>query len=233
MIVKKALYGLKSSGAAFQAHLVETLYDLNYKPTKADPDLWIRPAVKPDGFKYYEMLLVYVDNVLCISHDSEATMKGIQGTFKLKEDKIEVPTSYLGAQTSKRDINGVLCWTMSSEQYIKAAIANVETKLDKEGQRLPSRCLTPMKSGYCPEVDVSGELKTDGIQYFQELIGILQWACELGRVDIATEVSLLSSHLELPREGHLQQVYHIFGYLKANPKKTLAFDPHHPDIDKN
>jgi hypothetical protein len=41
MIVKKALYGLKSSGAAFRAHLAETLYDLNYRSTKADPDVWI------------------------------------------------------------------------------------------------------------------------------------------------------------------------------------------------
>jgi hypothetical protein len=31
----------------------------------------------------------------------------------------------------------------------------------------------------------------------------------------------------------LQQVYHIFGYLKAKPKKTLAFDPHHPDINES
>jgi Reverse transcriptase (RNA-dependent DNA polymerase) len=29
MIIRKALYGLKSSGAAFRAHLAETLYDLN------------------------------------------------------------------------------------------------------------------------------------------------------------------------------------------------------------
>jgi hypothetical protein len=233
MLVKKALYGLKSSGAAFRAHLAETLYDLGYTSTKADPDVWIRPATKPDGFKYYEMLLVYVDDVLCISHDAEATMSGIQTTFKLKGDKVEVPTNYLGAQVTKKIINGVLCWTMSSEQYIKAAIANVENKLDKEGQRLPSRCLTPMKAGYRPEIDTSAELKADGIQYFQELIGILRWACELGRVDIATEISLLSSHLALPRVGHLQQVYHIFGYLKAKPKRTLAFDPHHPDIDEN
>jgi hypothetical protein len=233
MLVKKALYGLKSSGAAFHAHLAETLYDLGYTSTKADPDVWIRPATKPDGFKYYEMLLVYVDDVLCISHDAEATMSGIQTTFKLKGDKVEVPTNYLGAQVTKKIINGVLCWTMSSEQYIKAAIANVENKLDKEGQRLPSRCLTPMKAGYRPEIDTSAELKADGIQYFQELIGILRWACELGRVDIATEISLLSSHLALPRVGHLQQVYHIFGYLKAKPKRTLAFDPHHPDIDEN
>ena len=233
MLVKKALYGLKSSGAAFRAHLAETLYDLNYKPTKADPDVWIRPAVKPDGFEYYEMLLIYVDDVLCLSHDPAATMEGIQGTFKLKQDKIEIPTNYLGAQISQKNINGATCWTMSSTQYVKAAIDNVENKLAKEGQRLPSRCPTPIKSGYRPEIDVSSELPIDGIRYYQELIGVLRWACELGRIDIAVEVSMLSSHLALPREGHLQQVYHIFGYLKAKPKKFLAFDHHHPDIDES
>jgi hypothetical protein len=163
MVVKKALYGHKSSGAAFQAHLAETLYDLSYLPTKADPDVWIRPGIKPDGFKYYEMILCYVNDVLCISHNPEASMKGIQGTFKLKDDKIEVPTNYLGAQISQKVIGGISVWTMTSEQYIKAAIANVEIKLDKEGQRLPSRCITPIKSGYRLEIDVSAELKIDGI----------------------------------------------------------------------
>ena len=49
MIIRKALYGLKSSGVAFRAHLVETLHDIGFKPARADPDVWIRPAVKPDG----------------------------------------------------------------------------------------------------------------------------------------------------------------------------------------
>jgi hypothetical protein len=31
----------------------------------------------------------------------------------------------------------------------------------------------------------------------------------------------------------LQQSYHIFGYLKVKPKKTLAFDPQHLDIDES
>ena len=66
---------------AFQAHLAETLYDLGYTSTKADSDVWIRPATKPDGFKYYEILLVYVDDVLCISHHADANMAGTQGTI--------------------------------------------------------------------------------------------------------------------------------------------------------
>ena len=49
MIVKKVLYGLKSSGAAFRAHLAKTIMDIGFRPTKADPDVWLRPAVKPDG----------------------------------------------------------------------------------------------------------------------------------------------------------------------------------------
>ena len=46
MIIRKALYGLKSSGAAFRAHLAETLYNLSHLPTKAGPvfgfDQWLR-----------------------------------------------------------------------------------------------------------------------------------------------------------------------------------------------
>jgi len=233
MVIKKALYGLKSSGAAFRAHLAETLYDLDYQPTKGDPDVWIRPAKKADGFEYYEMTLVYVDDILCISADPEATMSGIQATFKLKDDRIEKPEMYLGAQLSLKVMNNVECWTMTSEQYIKAAIANVETKLNESGQRLPTRCATPIQSNYRPELDITPELKIDGVRYYQELIGVLRWALELGRIDIAMEVSMLSTHLAMPREGHLQQAYHIFGYLKAKPKKTLAFDPTHPDIDES
>lgn len=54
---KREAYGLKSSGAAFQAHLLEALYDLDNRPTKADPGVWIRPVTKPDSFEYYEMAL--------------------------------------------------------------------------------------------------------------------------------------------------------------------------------
>ena len=49
----KALYGLKSSGATFWAHLADTLYDISFISTKADPDVWICLAVKPDGAEYY------------------------------------------------------------------------------------------------------------------------------------------------------------------------------------
>ena len=47
------------------------------------------------------------------------------------------------------------------------------------------------------------------------------------------ETSLLSTHLAEPRIGYLEQVFHIFGYLKDSSKRKLGFDLGHPKIDIN
>ena len=229
-LVKKALYGLKSAGAAFRALLAETLHDVGYKPTKADPDVWLRPAIKADGFQYYELVLCYVDDVLSISVDPEFTLGALKMTFTLKDNKIEEPEMYLGAQLGKIDVDGVSCWTMSAEKYVTAAVKNVEEALATKGLRLPSKCYTPLPTDYKPELETSPELKVDGVQYYQELIGILRWAVELGRVDILLETSLMSTYLAMPRSGHLEHVYRMFGFLKLYPKRKLTFDPQHPKI---
>jgi hypothetical protein len=233
MLVIKALYGLRSSGAAFRALLADTLVKLGYKSSYADPDVWMRPAVKKNGDEYYEYVLCYVDDVLCISAAARDTMLGIQRDFKLKDDKIAEPDVYLGATLDQMEVDGHMCWTMSPEKYVRAAVANVEENMAKSGRRLPGKCVTPFSCSYEPWMETSAELKADGVQYFQELIGVLRWAVEIGRVDILLEVSLLSTYLAMPREGHLEQALHIFGYLKTHYKRKLAFDPEHPNISED
>ncbi len=49
------------------------------------------------------------------------------------------------------------------------------------------------ESTYHPSEDVSAELNADGLRYYQELIGVLRWAIEIGRRDIVLEVALLLS----------------------------------------
>jgi hypothetical protein len=56
---------------------------------------------------------------------------------------------------------------------------------------------------------------------------------ELGRIDIATEVSLLSLHLAYPPEGHLEAALHVMAYLRAKHNSRLVFDPMYPDIDQS
>jgi UDP-N-acetylglucosamine transferase subunit ALG13 len=103
MIVKMALYGLKSSGAAFRSKLAGVLHDLGYRPAYTDPDVWLKAAVKPCGFEYYEMVLCYVDDVMMvISHKPQGTIEGIQSVFKLKGDKAGSPDMYYLGVTLKQ-----------------------------------------------------------------------------------------------------------------------------------
>jgi len=73
-VIVKALYGLKSSGAAWCAHLASTLHDLQYRSSLADPDVWLRPTVKQNGDLYYEYVVVYVDDILVVAEKPKQTM---------------------------------------------------------------------------------------------------------------------------------------------------------------
>ena len=81
---------------------------------------------------------------------------------------------------------------------------------------------------YVPELDATKELGTDDIRFYQEMIGMLHWATELGRVDVLHEISILSQYQASPREGHLEQLIHIFAYLEKKPRLSLYMDPDLP-----
>lgn len=87
-----------------------------------------------------------------------------------------------------------------------------------------------MSSNYYPELDDSIELNSRDITFYQELIGMLQWAIKLGGVDIHFEVATLSAYQAAPRQGHLDELIHIFGFLKKHPDLTLYFNPEIPLI---
>ena len=89
----------------------------------------------------------------------------------------------------------------------------------------------PFMMGYEPDQDVSEVLALQEASYFQSLIRIMRWMVELGRVDIATEVSLLSSYMAMPREGHIEATLHIMSYLRKTHNARIVFDPSYPDID--
>jgi hypothetical protein len=83
-VVVHALYGLKSAGASWRATLAQALRDIGFVSTTADPNVWIQPAARDDGYEYYEMLLVYVDNVLAISHEPKVLIDAIGEYYKVE-----------------------------------------------------------------------------------------------------------------------------------------------------
>jgi hypothetical protein len=237
-LIHRALYGGKSAGRDFRNHLRSCMHFLNFKSCPADPDVWMRPAIKSDGTKVWDFVLIYTDDTLVISENAESILRNEMGKyFELKQESIGPPNIYLGGHLRKVQLeNGVNAWAFSSSQYVQAAVKNVEDWLAKEENKkrwkLPRKAETPLCTSYRPELDVTPELSTQEAAYYQSLIGILRWIVELGRVDICLEVSMMSSHLALPREGHLEKVFHIFAHLKKYHNTEVVYDPSGPVIDE-
>jgi hypothetical protein len=237
-LIRRALYGGKSAGKDFRNHLRSCMRHMNFVSCPADPDVWMRPAKHSDGSEYYEYILLYVDDALVVSENPEQLLRNELGRyFTLKEESIGPPKIYLGGHVRKVELeNGVKCWAFSSSQYVQAAVKNVEEYLAKRGDanwKLPTKAETPMQTSYRPELDVSPELQPTDAAYYMSLIGMLRWIVELGRVDVCLECSMLSSHLALPREGHLYQLFQIFAYLKKYHNAEMVYDPSDPVIDES
>ena len=225
-IITQALYGLKSAGAAWRTFFAQALTRLEFKPMQGDRDVYIKPQMKPNGDRYYEMLLVYVNDILIISHDTKPIIDGIASQFHLKEDSLCAPHQYLGTMIKiYTDNSGSECWAMSSDEYVKAVVMDVAEDLEKQGLKLKGKAYCPYEAGYHPEMDVMPELNEAGVAKFQGFISTFQWMIELGQVNILTEVSQLSSFQAMPWEGHLEACYSIFAFLHKHPTMSLIFHP--------
>ena len=98
-IVVSALYGLMSAGYAFRNLLVDWTHHLGLFPFPADLYLWMKNKVIPDdGFNYYTYVIIYVDNVMVMNHDTETVLSRIDKYFKLKTSSIGDNEIYLGGK---------------------------------------------------------------------------------------------------------------------------------------
>ena len=232
-IIVRALYGGKSAGADYWRHVRKAMDEMGFTSCKADPEVWMRPGIKDDGSKYWQYVLLYTDDILCIMENPDKFLRNEMGArFTLKEKSIGPPTQYLGNKVSEVTLeNGRTCWSFSSSQYVQSAVKNVEDHLKKTGEKLPTRVRSPWPTNFRPEADISPELTSIKATYYQSLIGVLRWIVELGRADIAMETSALASMMALPRTNHLNAVYHMFSFLKNNHNGVMVFDPTEPDLD--
>ena len=231
----RALYGGKSAGADYWRHVRKAMDEMGFMSCKADPDVWFRSSVKEDGTDYYQYVLLYTDDILAIMEYPERFIREeLSNCFVVKPNSIGPPTQYLGNKVSNVQLeNGRHAWSFSSSQYVQSAVKNVEEHLSREGRSLPNRAKSCWISNYRPETDTTPELQTAQAAYFQSLIGVLRWIVELGRVDITMETSAMASMMAMPRQGHLEQVFHMFAYLKTKHNSSMVFDPTEPDIDES
>ena len=113
-------------GASFSASLAEKLDKMNFKYSMVDPDVWMWPAIKPNNEEYYDYILVYVDDIITISHCSKNIINEIESTFKFTNDITSELEINLGARLQKKSINRMFCWTISSIDYINVVVKNLD-----------------------------------------------------------------------------------------------------------
>ena len=151
--------------------MAKKLDEMGFKSSKGDFDIWMRPASKPDGSKYYEYVMLCVDDIMAASHYALGLMKDIGQGIKYRNDTIEPPPSYLEAQLKKKLLpNGRFCWSLSSDKYVNAVINNVDESVKKKGMKIPAKVRTLMTSSFVPELDSSRELSKENLTFYQELL---------------------------------------------------------------
>jgi hypothetical protein len=131
-IVVRALYGLKSSGAALRAHLERCMSEMGYRSCPADPDLWLKERTDKKGRQYYSYILCYVDDLSVVHHNPKQVMDRINSFLPLKPDSVGLPEIYLGAKLKKKTFaDGTTAWGLSPAKYVQQAVKNVEFFLKK------------------------------------------------------------------------------------------------------
>jgi hypothetical protein len=142
--------------------------------------------------------------------------------FKLKGTR-SIAAFHLGCDFF-HDEDDVLC--MAPKKYIEKMIDGYERMF---GEKPKMNVTSPLEKGDHPEIDTTELLEPKQIQMYQSLVGSMQWAVSLGRLDIVTAVMTLSGFRALPRQGNLDRVQHFVGYLAKMKHAVIRFRVSEPD----
>ena len=128
LIMVKALYGTRSGGARWHDRLFDILQEMKFKPSKADPDVWMRP--EPGG-TCYEYIAVYVDDLAIAAKDSQAFCNELKKKYNLKLKGVGPLEYHLGC-TYKKDPDGTLA--ADPRRYVNKILESFE-RMFKEKPR--------------------------------------------------------------------------------------------------
>ncbi|MEL7196406.1 MAG: reverse transcriptase domain-containing protein, partial [Bacteroidota bacterium] len=218
MVVSRALYGLRTSGARWHERLADCLRELGFSSCRAEPDIWMRK--KKDKYEY---IAVYVDDLALVLHDPAEFISTMKNKYNF-EFKGSGPISFHLGMDFNRDDDGTL--RITPDKYIEKIMDNYKRTF---GEAPRQNVMSPVEKGDHPELDESEFLDDEGISRYQSLIGSLQWAVSIGRFDIQTPVMTLSSFRAAPRRGHLDRAKRIFGYLAKMKHSAIRIRTEEPD----
>ena len=101
---------------------------MGFSSCKANPDVWLQPALKSNGVQHYQHVLLYTDDILPIVQEPGTFSREELGKrFTLKQKSIGSPEQCLGNKISLVTLeNGVKYWSLNSSQFVEDAVKNIE-----------------------------------------------------------------------------------------------------------
>ena len=118
LLVFKALYGLRSSGLRWHERFADTLRDMGFKPSKADPDVWMR-----QNGDHYEYIAVYVDDLAIAAKNAKAITDTLINKYQYKLKGVGRITYHLGCDFV-RDPDGTL--SFGPRKYVEKMMTSYE-----------------------------------------------------------------------------------------------------------
>jgi hypothetical protein len=218
LVIKKALYGLRTSGARWHDRLSDVLRDMGFLPCRAEPDVWMRKTGQR-----YEYIAVYVDDLAMAMVNPKDFVQTLENKYNFCFKGTGPISFHLGMDVYRED-DGTLCIT--SKKYIERILLNYEKMFGKAPKL---SCSSPILKGDHPETDDTDLLDDAGVKDYQSLIGALQWLVSIGRFDIHTAVMTLSAFRSAPRIGHMDRVKRVFGYLYKMKHGIIRIRTQEPD----
>jgi hypothetical protein len=170
-------------------------------------------------------IAVYVDDLLITARNPNEIVKVLKENHNFKLKGVGTLTYHLGCDyfCNKDD---TLCY--GPRKYISKIIGQFENMFGCK----PREYTSPLDKGDHPEVDTSEELDTEGIKKYQTMIGSLQWAVSLGRFDIQTATMTMSRFRAAPRQGQLDRLKRMYGYLRKYASAAICVRVEEPDFSE-
>ena len=152
---------------------------------------------------HWEYICVWVDDMLIISKDTKAIVDVLEKEYTLKG--VGEPKYYLGADMMQLEKPENI-FVMGSGTYIKRCLSVYEQIFGTKPKRRVYSLLDPKDH---PELDKSEFLDEEGMHIYWKLLGMLQWAVTIGRIDIMCAVMTMEGFRCQPRIGHLERLKRI------------------------
>jgi hypothetical protein len=208
--LRRALYGLRQAGRAWNKRLEAALRDKGFTQSKADPSLWILHGSAGAVFAMF-----YVDDGLVAARtaaEADALVELVGSMFTIRA--LGEPDDFLGIQITRDRA----ARTITIDQERKAQALALDAGVSGERLSVP---MTPETYAGLRSAR-PGEPMADRLRY-QSIIGSLLHLAQCTRPDIALAVGALAAYGSSPTQAHYEAVLDVVRYVGSTAQRGITY----------